>query len=906
MIDVSQKSFLSAAKGKIIIGFTLALFALFLAWGVSKIAFNEMLDTVDTISMPNAKLRLVNQVSRKVASLDQQQKNVAFNSPGNYADFFKESRQLSVLLDSLGGMYNDDSLQLSRIASIEKLLVERDKQFIKYLKVRERLVNNKSFNNEVQRLNQLANKGPQKQDSTIVTTEKKTSTVTILPVDESKRKGFFSRLFGKNSQDDQSKKSYQVTNEEKIKRDTIALSGETVIAKGLEQSLRTIAKEQRIKSARFLDREALLANANNVLINQMLDILRKVESEVVTQIEQNGVAAKEVVNTGITRISFIMIGFFLLTVILLYLILTDITKSNLYRKEVELARDEAEYHGMAKQRFLSNMSHEIRTPLQSIIGYAELIRNQEHPKLKDINAIHHSSEHLLQIVNEILDYNRIISGKFTFQQKVFSIIDLLEEVAFVMKPQAAQKQLEMKTNVELEGVEFIEGDPFRLKQVLYNLLSNAIKFTQEGEVVLTASCKQQDDKLHFTFRVKDTGIGLTEEDSSKIFNEFEQINSPDKEVINKSGAGLGLTIIKSIVENQDGRIYVKSKPGKGSTFTVYLTYKPAALQLEESIVDVVAEKIYTQDKVWVVDDDQLIVDLCEIIFTKNNIPHVCFNAPAKLLAAKWDPAVKYILMDMRMPEYSGSKLCELMRGIIPADVKIYAMTAQVLPEELEAVIEQGFDGVIMKPFREDDLLDILNTVPANRADIVPKEDNQENAEKEDDQQNTAKEADRENPAEEENYEKALVNDNKENLTRESNPGYLTEETNQENGLQAKEQTSGYGSCISLDTSVVEKMTFGDTELLQNILKRFKEDCNNDMDELQKSIIAEDISLARLIVHRIAGRTAQMGSGQMAAEYREMEIILSHATDITGELREDLDLLILKLRSLMVLVDSRIT
>ena len=173
MIDVSRKSFLSDAKGKIIIGFVLAFFALFLAWGVSKIAFDEMLDTVDTISTPNAKLRLVNMVSRKVAGLDQQQKNLAFNSPGNYGNFFKQSGQLRRMLDSLGGMYSTDSIQLNRIRSIEKLLVQRDKQFINYLKVREGLVNNKSFTQEVQKLNDLVNKGPQQQDSTIVTTEKR-------------------------------------------------------------------------------------------------------------------------------------------------------------------------------------------------------------------------------------------------------------------------------------------------------------------------------------------------------------------------------------------------------------------------------------------------------------------------------------------------------------------------------------------------------------------------------------------------------------------------------------------------------------------------------------------------------------------------------------------------------------
>ncbi|MET1055327.1 MAG: ATP-binding protein [Pedobacter sp.] len=848
MIDVSEKSFLGAAKGKIISGFILALFALFLAWGVSKIAFNEMLDTVDTISTPNAKLRLVNQVSRKVASLDQQQRTTALNSPGKYSGFLKDSRQLKLLLDSLGGMYNTDPVQLNRIKSIEKLLVARDKQFVNYLKVREGLVNNKSFTEEVQKLNELVNRPPQLQDSTIVTTEKKTSTVTILPVDESaaKRRGFLSRIFSKKNDTPEQSKSYQVTNEEKIKRDTIALSGETIIAKGLEKSLRTIASEQRIKSARFLDREAVLANANDALTRQMLDILRKVEAEVVSQIEQNGIQAKAVVNTGITRISWIMIGFFLLTIILLYLILTDITRSNLYRKELEAARDEAEYHGMAKQRFLSNMSHEIRTPLQSIIGYAEIIRNQKHPEHKDIEAIYHSSEHLLQIVNEILDYNRIISGKFTFQRKAFNIRELLDEVVSVMKPQAEQKNLIMRTSIELQGIEFVEGDAFRLKQILYNLLSNAVKFTQKGEVVLSVYYKRQLGNLHFTFMVKDTGIGFTEEESSRIFNEFEQIDSTDKEVINKAGAGLGLTIIKSLVENQDGRIYVKSKSGSGSAFTVYLTFKVADAVQVEKVLPVPAKKLNTNDKVWVVDDDQLILDLCEIIFSKKRIPHVCFSSPAEVLDAEWDPAVKYMLMDMRMPEISGTDLCRMMKERIPADVKIYAMTAQVLPEELEAVLEQGFDGLIMKPFRENDLLAVFST---------------EDLEEEPDQ------------AEESNTYSENIEDEKDD--------------------------------VALDTSVVEKMTFGDQELLLNILHRFKEDCENDIAELEQGILKNDLELSRLIVHRIAGRTAQMGSGKLAAEFRLMEIELAASDTITDPHREKLKSCISRLGLLMQLVDLKI-
>ena len=877
MKQVSQKSFLSATKSKIITGFVLAFFALFLAWGVSKVAFNEMLDTVDTISTPNAKLRLVNQVSRKVAGLDQQQRSSAFNSPGKYSKFFKDSRQLRLLLDSLGGMYGNDPVQLNRIKSIEKLLIARDKQFVNYLKVREGLVNNESFTQEVQKLNELVNKPPQQQDSTVVTTEKKISTVTILPVDEAKKKGFFSRLFGKKAEELQQNKSYQVTNEEKIKRDTISLSGETIIAKGLEQSLRSIAKEQRLKSARFLDREAVLASANEALTRQMLDILRKVESEVVAQIEQNGIRAKSVVNTGITRISFIMIGFFILTVILLYLILADIARSNLYRKEVEAARDEAEYHGMAKQRFLSNMSHEIRTPLQSIIGYAEIIRNQERPQKKDIEAIYHSSEHLLQIVNEILDYNRIISGKFTFQQKPFNIRELLDEVVSVMKPQAEQKQLLMRTAIELQGMEFIEGDAFRLKQILYNLLNNAIKFTQKGEITLTVFYKRRLDRLHFTFIVKDTGIGFTDEESNRIFNEFEQIDSADKEVINKAGAGLGLTIIKSLVENQDGRIYVKSKAGLGSSFTVYLTFGLADEQDVKLLPAAATPVINTKDKVWIVDDDQLILDLCEIIFSERGIPHTCFNSPAAVLEAEWDPGVKYMLMDMRMPEISGTELCHLMRERVSDQVKIFAMTAQVLPEELEAVLGQGFDGLIMKPFRENDLLSIFDTADHQVETAVVATGTETDA-------------------------PAVV----EVLVEEVTAPVKIEAVDFEEEEAVTDDRIDEFDGIALDTSMVEKMTFGDEEMLFNLLNRFKEDCGNDMEELENSMELNDLATARLIVHRIAGRTAQMGSGQLAAEFRLMEIELAGADGLSLIHKEQINALISKLGLLMQLVDMKMS
>ncbi|ALL04484.1 histidine kinase [Pedobacter sp. PACM 27299] len=828
MSDTPKKSLFKAIKGKVIIALLLACFALIMAWAVSKVAFNEMLNTVENISTPSERLRMVNRISLKISRLDQLQKTQASNDPKNYSKLLKESGELRASLDSLSSLYAKDSVQLQRIGSIQKLLKERDNQFLNYLKVRERLVNNKSFSTQVQNLSEMVNKSGN--DSTVLASQLQTSTTTIYS-SEDKNRGFFGRLFGKKK-DSEDNKSYKIINEKNLKVDTISLSNEDKTSKSLEETLRNIEKEQKRNSARFLNKEAELANANNLLINQMLDILRKVESEVVTQIELNGIQAKHVVNTGINTISVIMLVFFLLMLLMLYFILTDITRSNRYKNELEQARDLAEYHGMAKQRFLSNMSHEIRTPLQSIIGYAELIRQQEKPNPRDIDAIYHSSEHLLQIVNEVLDYNRIISGKFTFIEKPFDIAKLLEEVIFVMRPQAERKSLNLLTEISLHETKYINGDPFRLKQILYNLLGNAIKFTNEGEVVLSVFYKRQGESLHFTFMVRDTGIGISEASKAVIFNEFEQVNENDQEVLHQAGTGLGLTIIKSLIETQGGRIYVKSKEGVGSVFTVYLTFKIAEEPIEEKLSQSKDRLSWKPFKVWVVDDDPLILELCSIIFERNHIDYTSFNSPVQLLHETEEAAgLKYILLDMRMPEMNGIELCQLLRKKMGNTVKIFAITAQVLPDEREFLLNNGFDGLVMKPFRENELLAVFS--------------------EELEAQSFSKEA------------KLVVEDKKIDLA-------VTDAV-----------ADPVLDAIELDLGPLRKMTFDDEEQLKKILNRFTLDCENDLQELTEAMQKEDTEKLGLLSHRLAGRIAQIGSRNLASDFRQLELVF-HQQSIPDE------------------------
>lgn len=798
-------------RQKIIIALVLACCALLLAWGVSRVAFRDMLGTVENITAPNERLRIVHELSSKISALDQLQKKQALNDPGNYTKFFRQSKQLRLNLDTLRYLYQTDTLQLNRIASISELLRERDKQFVNYLKVRERLVNNKAFSTQVQKFNELVNKNAALSDSTVVTSEQKTLTTTVIP-EEKDNRGFLSKLFTRKKPEEG--KSFRIVNEENVKRDTIALGNDANMVRNLEESLRAIEKEQKLKSASFLNREAVLANANNRLISQMLDILRKVEGEALAQIELNSVLAKKVVHTGITRMTVIMVVFFVLTIVLLFLILTDITRTNRYRKDLEMARDEAEFHGRAKQRFLSNMSHEIRTPLQSIIGYAEIIRQQLQPQRKDIDAIYHSSEHLLQIVNEVLDYNRIISGKFTFTDESFDMPALLDEVVLIVRPQAEQKGLTLTCVMEMQGVTQVIGDPFRLKQILLNLLGNAIKFTGSGEVSLSAVFKRQGDDLHFTFVVKDTGIGFSEDEARYIFGEFEQSESPAKKGMEQEGSGLGLAIVKALVEGQDGRIYAKSNPGKGSTFTVYLTMKvdhTAALAIKPS-----AAVPIINAEIWVVDDDQLILDLCSLIFERHDIRYRCFNTPSAMLSAELHKQVRYLLMDMRMPEMSGKQLYTLMKPRLSADVKVYAVTAQALPEERQALLDQGFDGVMIKPFREQELIALFD------------------------------EAD----------------------------------------------------CQRFDPSYLEQMTFGDEEQLRKVLDRFVTDSLADIAALQQSTGAQQ----SLLVHRLAGRIAQIGSRDLAAAFRQLEIDMAGGLP-APEVQEELELLTEELQQLIAGVNA---
>lgn len=793
-----------SVRRKVIFVFLSCAVSLVLAWVISRDAFTEIMGTVESITTPEPKLETVSGISRDIMRLDQLQRAQAFGGNTAYNSFSKESAAIIGSLDSLKRLYEGSDVQQSRIDSIKTLLRQRDKLFNAYVKVREKVVDSKEFSEQLQSLSDIIYEP--NTESKVVTTERKRRTTTIagdtsavtIPLIEDDR-GFFSRLFGRKP----TEQPQQVVEERRMVEeemetiiDTIRATQPDSILARIDSAVQRFQRLQQQQREQFVDREMELTVASNALISNMLSILHSVENEAMQQMEVDNQQAKAVVSESVWRIGGIILAFFLITAIMVYLILADIRRSNADRVALEAAKEEAEYHAAAKQRFLANMSHELRTPLQSIIGYSEQLKQDQPDGDTKIDAIYQSSEHLLQIVNEILDYSRITSGKITLNEKPFEVKGLISSVVSVMKTQAQTKGLELKLNTRVLGSGYVLGDAFRIRQILFNLLSNAVKFTDRGKVTLDVSTVVYAEKTELNMVVKDTGKGIPKGDIERIFNDFEQSESANSGM--HFGSGLGLSIVKTICESMGGQIRVDSKKGVGSVFKVNLPLKTADKPLPDTAgkQPESATPHSARGSVWIVDDDRLILALCQNILNKYAVPYRCFHSPKAVLDAPWDPSVKTVLMDIRMPEMDGTQLNHALRQKINStDVSIYACTAQVLPEEQEQILAEGFDGLLLKPFKEADLLRLLgiSVSPHQHVDS------------------------------------------------------------------------------STPASTIRHMALGDEEQVRHIIDHYLRDTASDLTALKAHYRDGNLADVELLLHRVAGRTAQIGGDQIAFRLRKMEI-----------------------------------
>jgi signal transduction histidine kinase/FixJ family two-component response regulator len=813
-----EKPFLQAIRGKVIAAFLLTFTAIVFALAITYFSFNDLLSTVDHLASPNEKLRKLNTFFQQVTQLDQQQRAEAIKNPQKPSEeFLRESKALLLRIDTLREMDWKDPQQIERMNAMEKILIRRDELFLSYLKLKSDFIFNPHFSKRLDSLSGILSNNRTRSDTSVRTTQKKVITKTTAPdtkdVKTEDNRSFFSRLFSRKKDPKSTEPKVEVQEELSVKIDTLAIAQQDSVIGEVGRIMKSLEKDQRQQNKNMIQGELELINTNTILINQLIGILHQVEEEELALMHKNSKEATQLVSSTIKRIGLIMLLFFLGAAVLVFLILTDIAGSNYYRKQLLKAKEEAEQLGLVKQRFLANMSHEIRTPLQSIIGFSEQMR-KDYPDGKEaLDAIHSSSEHLLHIVNEVLDYSRIESGKFTMEREPFNLGKVLREVSAGIEIQAEQKGLTFIQEINTQADIILLGDGFRLRQILYNLLGNAVKFTSKGFVKLSTIIDNSDYTVKCKFQITDSGIGMDPKDIERVFQQFEQANASINH--HYGGTGLGLTIVKALVEAQNGNLVVSSELGKGSTFTILLNYDRAPRASVKSVqLEKVENRRSLNGKVLIVDDDPLILKLCSLILRKHSIDHITFQDPHRVKQYTGFDNIDLVLLDIRMPNINGIELCHTLRKKVKKDTRIVALTAHVLPQERAGLIEECFDEILTKPFREQQLLDVIGVQVSN-----------------------------------------------EKVTAE-NDG-------------------------TVDFSAIKKMAMGDDALFHSIVAQFIVETEGDISLIKSKVVPIDEGNLREIVHKLAGRTGQMGMPIVSSRFREIEKALDEGKSI-GSLRSGID------------------
>jgi two-component system sensor histidine kinase/response regulator len=386
-------------------------------------------------------------------------------------------------------------------------------------------------------------------------------------------------------------------------------------------------------------------------------------------------------------------------------------------------RNRAEKASFAKSEFLANMSHEIRTPLNGIIGMTYLLENSELPQKQtsQVQKIKQSGQHLLALINDILDISKIEAGELLLEQSPFSLVELMKDVHDMFYDQCVRKGIELQSNNVAVQSDLVIGDSLRLKQVLVNIIGNAVKFTSKGKITLSMTEQTSgDESKNFTWIVEDTGPGIPKESHSKLFKVFSQADTSTTRAY--GGTGLGLVISKRIVNAMQGDISFTSEVGVGTKFTINAFLKKSQQNpnshnqaTRRNLSASGSQTNFSDKSMLVVEDNDINQDVILAILSSWGISVELANNGQEGLEKARTSLYDAILMDCQMPVLNGFDASKAIRQL-PGDhakVPIIAMTANALRGDRERCNAAGMDEYLTKPIKIDELKTVLHNYFAN-------------------------------------------------------------------------------------------------------------------------------------------------------------------------------------------------
>ena len=621
---------------------------------------------------------------------------------------------LAILLFSLVFVHREmealsaaDDQQNLRTDSLLTLLHEKDQNTIQMLRVLSEANDSLLSASEIEEI-------ISEQDSVITQQRVQHRVITKRDslITTPKKKGFFKRLaevFSPSKQDS----AVLVNTSLEVATDTILQP--TTSKDSLQQKIRMATEEKRLQRKKTIRRTSTKYQRMNTQLTARMDsLIKQYEEEMTLRARQDAELQQEVRMRSARIIGGIAVGAVLLSAFFLILIMRDISRSNRYRQQLEVANKRAEDLLVAREKLMLAITHDFKAPLGSIMGYTELLSRltEDERQRFYLDNMKSSSEHLLKLVSDLLDFHRLDLNKAEVNRVTFNPSQLFDEIYVSFEPLTAAKGLALQCHVapELNG-RYI-SDPLRLRQIVNNLLSNAVKFTQKGEISLTASY----DSSKLTIAIADTGKGMASEDRERIFQEFTRLSGAQGE----EGFGLGLSIVKKLVTLLEGTIDVQSTLGTGSCFTETLPLYPVGKSIAESEspesenVDITEESAVIPPmkviRVLLIDDDRIQLNLTAAMLKQHGIDAVCCEQLEQLIEQLRSSVFDVLLTDIQMPAINGFDLVKLLRASNIPQAKTIPVIAVTARSEMDkaALHEHGFAGCLHKPFTVKELLMTVN------------------------------------------------------------------------------------------------------------------------------------------------------------------------------------------------------